>query len=80
MKHGDRCIYRYCPSCHTEDDRDQAELQGRDGQPVTVLRCYFRELVLVHDQRGGKFYAEEAELEPVPQTITPAGKQEELFT
>jgi len=79
MKHGDRAIFRYAPACHTDDGRDQADLMRRNG-PVTVLRYYddYR-LVLVHDARGRKFYADKAELTPVPQTQTPAGMQEEMF-
>ena len=80
MKYGDRCKFTYLFACHTDDWRDQADLMRRNGL-VTVLRYYddYR-LVLVHDARGHKFYADKAELTPVPQTQTPAGKQEELFT
>lgn len=79
MKYGSKALYTYHPACHTEDGRDQADLMRHAGQ-VTVLRYYddYR-LVLVHDARGRKFYADKAELTPVPQTQTPAGMQEEMF-
>lgn len=81
MKYGDRCKYTYRAELHKDDGRDQIALMRRDGKLVAVLRWYDNyELVLVNDAKGQKFYADKAELSPMPKTITPAGKQEELFT